>query len=309
MRRVEDTSTTSEWIRAHRRAVSLSAALLVCVIVAVRIFLVGEWDATGKFSYSGLARNMIDGLLSTIVVSGGLATFYWWVRAPLARTPLGGELFPDLISLNLQAAAKTADEWEYFGHTGRYVRSRILPILGARAKAQSITITVRFIIINPANAALCGAYADYRSRSRSSTITPRSWDTETVQADLIATIVCLLQAKAKYPQLKILLGLSPNFGLWRFDKSNDVVIVTQEDPQQPAYRYVRGSRFFGYHRQECEEGWLQAIQHEISARPGGPLTEEELSAALSGLLGRAGRQLEHSFQRAYSLAAEDTNYA
>jgi hypothetical protein len=306
---VEGTSSTSEWIIAHRRAVTLSAISIIFMIGVVRVYLVGEWDSANRFVYDGFARNIIDSLLSTILVSCAIAAFFWWVRAPITRTPLGGELFPDVISKHLEAAANVADHWEYFGHTGRYVRSRILPILGARSKALSTTITVRFIIINPDNVTLCSAYADYRSRSRSSTITPRSWNVETVQADLIATIICLIQMKAKYPQLDIMLGLYPSFGLWRIDKSNEMAVVTQEDPQQPAYRYVRGSRFFGYCRQECEEAWRQAIQYKIQARPGSPLREDELRANLHTTLGPAGQRLEVLFPRAFQMAAESTSYA
>ncbi|MEA3063705.1 MAG: hypothetical protein QOJ27_133 [Sphingomonadales bacterium] len=307
--RVEETSTLGEWILAHRRAVTFSAILILCGIVAMRIFVVGEWNADGAFVYLEFFRNLIDGLLSTVLVTAALATFFWWLRAPLTRTPVGGELFPDLISRKLEAAAKIADEWEYCGHTGRYVRARIVPILGASSKARSIDIPIRFIIINPANAALCAAYADYRSRSRSSTIAPRSWDTASVQADLLATIICLLQAKARFPRLKVLLGLAPHFGLWRFDRSNDVVIVTQEDPQQPAYRYTRGSRFFGYHRQECEEGWHQSVQHEILARAGLPLDETEIRASLNPLFGRGWFHLEPLLASALVMAAEDSHYA
>jgi hypothetical protein len=306
---LEDTSNITDWVSAHRRAVVLCIVLLIVIICWIRVYGVGEWDTNGSFQYIGFIRNIIDGLLSTIAVTFVIATFFWWVGAPVRNTPIGGEIPPYGIGASLNKAAQTAAEWEYFGHIGRDARCRVLPILGKRTKAESIRISIRFIIINPANTNLCKAYADYRTRSRSSTMRPRAWDIPTVQADLLATIVCLIKAKAEHPQLEIRLGLAAHFGLWRFDRSDEVVIVTQEEPQQPAYRYVRGSRFFAYHRQECEEAWLQSIQHNVLPQTQGLLSDADVQDELRRMLGRRARALEPLFQKAIQLAGERTFYA
>lgn len=223
---MEESWSATEWVSLHRRLVITLVGLLLGIIVWLRVAAVGEWDTAGTFEYASFFRNIIDGLLATVAVSFVIATFFWWVGAPVRNTPVAGEIPPYSIGSNLNRATKTAQEWEYFGHVGRDARCRVLPVLGARAKAESVTMSIRFIILNPANVSLCKAYADYRSRSRSSTLRPRAWDTETVQADLLATIICLIRAKAEHPQLNILLGLSAHFGLWRFDRSDEVVIVT-----------------------------------------------------------------------------------
>jgi len=171
---------------------------------------------------------------------------------------------------------KIANEWEYCGHIGRDARFRMLPILGRRAKEESAAMTIRFTILNPANIKLCAAYADFRSRSRTSTLRPHVWDTETVQADLLATIICLIRAKAQFPDLIISLGLSGHFSLWRFDRSDQILIATQEDPQRPAYCYARGSRFYAYHLQECKESWLQSAQFTIPKQAKSELSDLEL---------------------------------
>lgn len=307
---MDESSMTSEWILAHRRSVSLTVAVLLTGLIILRVSVVGEWDARGNFLYADFARNVVDGLLSTIAVTAVLAIFFWWVRAPLTRTPVGGEIFPDQISDSLIAAARVAREWEYFGHTGKYVRSRILPVIGERSKSQSLAIAVRFIIVDPANIELCEAYADYRSRSRSSTITPRMWDAPTVQADLLATIICLVRYAARFPNLKIQLGLASHFGLWRFDRSDASVIVTQEDPQQPAYRYKNGSRFYFYHHRECLEAWRQAVRYDFVVANDEGSSDEKTMATVVRILGepRAG-QLQPLFDRAFKLADEGGSYA
>jgi len=301
---MEDGSNLRALIGAHRRAVLLLVAVLLAFAIWLRFFVYVE-KVGGTVNYDSLIRGSLDGLLSTIVVSAVIGTFFWWVSAPSngQRTPVIGELFPDLISNRLERAALTADEWDYVGHTGRYVRSRILPILGTRSKRGAVTVKVRFVIIDPTNAPLCAEYADYRGKSRSSPFSPRVWDTAGIQTELLTTIICLIQAKARFPTLEVKLGLAPSFSLWRFDRSNHMVVVTQEDPQQPAYRYEEESRFFNYHRQECELAWSLARRIEVTAPQAEQLSEAQVGDILQRLLGRtAARQLAPFLSAAYDAA-------
>lgn len=306
---MDESLSASEWVSLHRRLVVTIAVLSLGGVVAFRLIAVGEWDSAGNFQYAGFFRNFLDGLLSTVAVSFVIGTFFWWVGAPVRTTPLGGEIPPYSIGSKLNRAAKTAEEWEYYGHVGRDARCRVLPLLGKRSREEALKVRIRFTIIDPREGDLCGTYADYRSRSRTSTLRPRNWDTETVQSDLLATIICLIRAKAEYPQLEVSLGLSRHFGLWRFDRSNDLVIVTQEEPQQPAYRYIRGSRFFAYHRQECEEAWLQSTQFYITPRVKGVLDDADVEDELRHLLGDGADALVKLFPRAFQMSRENTFYA
>lgn len=307
---MEERSNLRAMIGAHRRAVLLSVALLLALAIWLRLFMFVE-RVDGGINHDALIRASLDGLLSTVLVSAVIATFFWWVSAPAngQHAPAMGELFPDLISTRLERAAVIASQWDYVGHTGRYVRSRILPILGARSRREAKSITIRFVIIDPANVPLCAAYADYRGKSRSSPFSPRSWDAEGIQTELLTTIICLIQAKARFPDLEINLGLATNFGLWRFDRSNHMVVVTQEDPQQPAYRYEverseAETRFFNYHSRECDLAWQLARKIEkIEAPQSDQLSEPQIAALLQRLLGRAtARQLAPFLPAAYEAA-------
>lgn len=301
---LEEQSSLRAMIGAHRRAVLLCVLLLLGIALWLRLFVYVE-RVGARVSYDALIRASLDGLLSTILVSAVLGTFFWWVSAPAngQRTPVIGELFPDLISNRLERAALVADEWDYVGHTARYVRSRILPILGTRSKRGGRPVKVRFVIIDLLNVALCREYAAYRGKSRSSPFSPRVWDTVGIQTELLTTIVCLIQAKARFPDLEIRLGLAPSFSLWRFDRSNDMVVVTQEDPQQPAYRYEKDSRFFNYHLQECELAWQLARGIVVTAPQAENLSEAQVGDIVQRLLGRAAaRQLAPFLPAAYEAA-------
>jgi len=70
---MDEISTVSQWVSLHRKLVTSLGAVLVIILIALRIFVIGEWDQAGHFQYEAFARNLADGLLSTVVVSGILA--------------------------------------------------------------------------------------------------------------------------------------------------------------------------------------------------------------------------------------------
>lgn len=302
---MDERATVSEWIAAHRRAVLTAAAILLAILVFARFSWLLERNANGNPEVFAVLRGQIDGLISTIVVSGTLATFFWWFKPPSNRLPTGGEIFPDEISSRLRKAAAEADEWEYVGHTARFVRAAVLPALVQRSKLQGANIKIRAVILDPTCSETCQRYAEYRNRSRSSSIAPSAWTKETVQTELLATIICFLQAKASNPQLYVDIGVTETFSLWRYDRSDKQIIATQEDPQQPAYQYQRGSRFYSYHRQECELTWLQC--HQLAINPPvsqSVLDEAEVTQLISRILGRRAKQVEAYVPRAYAISLD-----
>ena len=253
-----DLVTPAEWVKAHRRAAVFLVSAAVFALTFVRVFILADRMDDGSVALEPVLRGVVDSLLATIFVSFVVAAFLWWLRSPLSRAHVGGEIFPDTIGRTLEAAASSCDEWEYIGHTGRYVRARILPILERRSVSENLPITIRFILINPFNAELCEQYAEYRTSSRSSSLTSQQWSGSMVRRELLTTMLRLIQSKAMYPRLQLFVGLSARFSLWRYDRSEHQVVVTQEDPQQPAYRYIRGSRFYTYFRHEGELAWQQS---------------------------------------------------
>ncbi|WP_298198188.1 hypothetical protein [Novosphingobium sp.] len=271
-------------IGAHRRAVGLCVLLLLGLALWLRLVTFVE-RVNGQADYGSLIRSSLDSLLSTIAVSAAIGTFFWWVRA--SDRARFGELFPDRIASQLERAAQEADEWDYVGHTARYVRARILPILGARTSRVGKRIALNLVIIDPTNPKACQEYAAYRNTSRSASIVPDPWTAKRVQTELLATMICLIRAKARFPDLGITLGFAPSFGLWRFDRSNRMVMMTQEDPQQPAYYYEEGTRFFAYHSRECALALQFARTVSITKPPKETLSRQDVDGILKTLLGEA----------------------
>ena len=300
---MDEKSKLTEWVAAHRRYVMGAAAVFLIAILIIRFKYLLELGGNCEIAIAPLLRNQIVSLLSTIIVSGALATFFWWFRPPPSRLPAGGEIFPDTIGEHLRSAALEADEWEYVGHTARFVRASILPTLEKRAKSNGTQVKVRFVILDPTCGEVCEKYAQYRTLSRSSSIAPRPWTAEEVQVELLTSIICLIQAKAGQSNLDVHLAVTEQFTLWRFDRSDRQIIVTQEDPQQPAYRYLRGSRFYGYHRQECELIWSQAKVLPVHPTTGhGRLSQDEIVRLLQKMFGRKLTHCETLIGKAYQMS-------
>ena len=119
-------SSVSEWMLAHRRLVVTVLILGFLILIGVRFLLFPTHTPSGDIDWEALVRNILDGLIATVVVSFVVAVTLWWTKPPLERIPPGFEILPDQISKSLERAALESDEWEYVGHTGRYVRNREL---------------------------------------------------------------------------------------------------------------------------------------------------------------------------------------
>lgn len=162
---------------------------------------------------------------------------------------------PKEISKSLEEAAKATDEWEYVGHTGRYVRNRIFEIMKDQSGRENRPSRIRLIVLHPANDALCGYYATYRNRSRSSEMFQVNWSTDRVKEELIITLLKTIKLHAGSNYITCEIGFRNFVSQYRSDMSNNQVTITQEDPQEPAFQYPRGSKFYEYSRRENQLIW------------------------------------------------------
>jgi hypothetical protein len=198
-----------------------------------------------------------------MAVSGAVAFALWWTRAPLDPASQFETVMPADIANTLAIAARNTDIWYYVGHTGRYARSRIFPILLEEARRQNKRITVRVVIVDPFNNAASRYYTEYRNSVRSMAFSPDSWSLNRFQSELLATILCASELRQSSALLRVELRLSSRVSLFRYDVSENKILITQEDPQEPAFRVHRGSRFFNYFQTEIEMIWEQSSPMNI----------------------------------------------
>ncbi|MDK2745692.1 MAG: hypothetical protein KYX67_00020 [Brevundimonas sp.] len=275
----------AEWVNNHRRAVLAGVLLFVVALVLARYIWLTPLSGSRQ-AWIELGQDVIDGIVSSVLISGVIAAFLWWMGPRPERIPPGSELPPDSIGGALTAAALATETWEYVGHTGRDFRSRIIPLLVRRIPILGHPLPVRVNIIDPAEEAAARAYCTYRRSSRSASLRPNEWTPRHLRVELLATIILILDAAARYPQLSFQLGLAVRISVFRYDRSDNVIVVTQEDPQQPAFLYPRGSRFYDYYRRECDLAWAQARPINIAHLPEASLAAPEtIEAALRTLFG------------------------
>lgn len=256
-------SSLADWMLAHRRMVVSLLLLLFFVLLALRYLGFPTLNQAGAIDWRSQVTATLDGLISTIVVSFVVAVTLWWTKPPLDRIPPGYEVPPTSISNTLETAAAVTNEWEYVGHTGRYVRSRIFPLLKKHSQQNNRPVRVRMTILDPRDMELCQRYADYRKRSRSSEVFKDDWTAEKVRDELVATVAATIELNSGVNHIQCEIRFRSTLSHFRFDVSDDQVMVTQEDPQEPAFSYPRGSRFYDYYKRENQLVWSQCEPVDI----------------------------------------------
>ena len=232
----------SEWMLSHRKIAVSFLVLAFLLLIMVRYGLFPSRTATDEIDWRTQWTGILDGLISTIVVSFVVASTLWWTKPPLERIPPGFEILPGSISNILEKSARESTEWEYVGHTARYVRNRIIPILLEQSSRNNRNVRVRMLVIDPSDNQLCQKYADYRNRSRSGHLFQNKWTKEDVQAQILVTLAKLVNLHHDSNFFSCEIRLRRFLSQFRVDASYDQLTVTQEDPQEPAYQYPRGSR-------------------------------------------------------------------
>src|SRR5438445_428833 len=132
-----------EYLYVYRRLIYTAVFLITLLIIITRVYFFAN-ITNDEIDYKDTTRSFLDTLLSTIFVTGSISVWAWWIRiSPGSAIEAGIEILPRDISSELEKVARDADEWEYVGHTGRYVRARIFPILLESAIKNNKLISIR----------------------------------------------------------------------------------------------------------------------------------------------------------------------
>ena len=148
--------------------------------------------------------------------------------------------------------------WTYKGACGRYTRVATLPSLAKAAKHEGIGRDISITILNPKNSQLCAEYATYR-RSLKSAKHGDLWSEQKVKEEVLATIVSTLRYRHEEPLLRIELYLIDHFSAFRFDISDQYVIVTKEDKEAAGLRADSGTYFYDSYKDDVRLSERQSI--------------------------------------------------
>jgi hypothetical protein len=129
---------------------------------------------------------------------------------------------------------------------GSFLRARTLQSVAESSRGRAgIRSSVTIQVLDPAIESVCEAYATYRGSmdEKRASATASNWSAERVRLECLATIV----AAAWYVQhedLEIRLGVLNFPSTLRFDVSQDVALVTNEDPDFPALAVRKQSKLY-----------------------------------------------------------------
>lgn len=252
------------WSYQHRKLLFVIVFLVFCVLLLLRTFVFNELDAAGKPNHAALLRAFFDTLMSTILVSSSVTIALLWVRYPVDESDSETFIQPFMIDECLRRGAVDTKEWYYLGHTGRYIRSQILPFINKDSLARNENKKVKVIILDPLNDNLCDFYATYRNNTRSNQSKQEVWTMEKVRHDLFATVLCMIELQQANSMLEVNAGFLAVVSLFRADISSSMALITQEDSQEPAIRFSCGSHFYKCYRRELELSWRQSYQLGIA---------------------------------------------
>lgn len=251
------------WLTVHRKTLYLMFFIATTLVCVTRYFVIPDVLANGERDSLKSLQSITDNVIASILFSAVMAFLLWWTKPPFKDLITETYVAPYEIDIYLRRAASETDEWSYFGHTARYIRSQILPFISESASQGNDTKRIKVIVLDPTSPETCKYYSDYRNRCRSRKMTHEKWDADVVASELLATILCLIELRASNDLLVIDAGLAAKVSLFRIDMSSGMALITQEDNQEPAIFYRSDTHFYKCYKREIEVGWAQAIKLDI----------------------------------------------
>ncbi|HEX5403048.1 MAG TPA: hypothetical protein VFX16_12180 [Pseudonocardiaceae bacterium] len=144
------------------------------------------------------------------------------------------------------AALANPSVWHFRGCTGSYLRAETMRSVAnsARKRAPSRSrITIQ--ILNPTNEQVCAEYAAYRSAlaEQRQAGTGDKWTTQQVRLECTACIIAAIWY-SQHENLDIEMSLLDQMSTLRYDASDEIILVTNENSHLPALAVTRSSRLY-----------------------------------------------------------------
>lgn len=229
--------------KTNRKQFYLLIFFLLLVIFSTRYFIIPYcYTETIEISHT-LLYEILDKLFSSVLVTIGLATFIFWLTPKNKLNAQMKIIQPIEIKEIFKKAMSDTDFWIFNGGSGRFTRSQTIPNLVKLSKEKNKSIDISIVIINPMNEEIINQYVDYKNSLRTSKKREKK-TIKSVQIDLISTIISCHIWKTEQPLLDIKLYLKNHFSIFRIDISTKKVIITKEDPNEPAILFEKETFFY-----------------------------------------------------------------
>lgn len=211
--------------------------------VILRYLVLPKFDSSLEASLLKFFALLLDGFSISLLVSVLIGGFVFWVTPDIVKKSVMDVLDPKEIGPLLKKATSDSRSWIYNGACGRYTRATTLPMMAMSARQEGIGRDIRVILLDPSNNLLCEEYATYR-RSLKSAKNGGLWTKNKVKEEIIATVISALRYKHEEPLLRIEINLVNHFSAFRFDISDQYVIVTKEDSEAAGLKADKSTYFY-----------------------------------------------------------------
>jgi len=267
--------------RHYRTAFYFLVALILFFSTTLRFLVLPQFDVKLETSLLGFGAALLDGLVISLLVTVLIGSFVFWLTPEILKKSVMDVIEPKEIGPLLKKSVADTKTWTYKGACGRYTRATTLPSLASAAKHEGLGRDIRITILNPNNDLLCAEYATYR-RSLKSASNSHPWTEAKVKEEIIATIVSALRFRHEEPLLRIELYLIDHFSAFRFDISDQHVIVTKEDKEASGLRADAGTYFYDSYKDDVRLSERQSINvsYQDEVPLGNELTNETLCALI-----------------------------
>lgn len=237
-------------------AILVTLAALSLSVLRDRWNIVSEPDARATLLAAGSSLSQLPVHLERLRSIDSVLSD---TRLALDENSMIRVLVGDEISHSLADARADAKEWVFKGGTATFVRAVVIPDCVRRARLTHRVLNIRMEILDPTNIGLCERYTRYFQHV---VVDPnedeKSWTVRGTQIELYATILSACWWKQHYPPLDIRIALSSTMTTFRWDMTQDRLIITERGPRFPAMMIREGRFYHDYWRNELRESFEQA---------------------------------------------------
>lgn len=273
----------TKWLRANAEGV---LALLIAVTVGVLAIL----DVLGTQSINAAILLVLALIAATLLKDRQSAS------KALADAVAVRQLSGVQVGQNYAEARRHTDQWTFKGGTGTYLRAVTLKECVENARREQRPLRMQLEIIDPTNDALCTEYARFRSSlAPGPDGTGETWTFERTRKESFATVLAACWYRQRFNFLTIEIGLAKVMSTFRWDVSAHSVIMTQDDPSDPALMFAKGSPYYRAYSRELVASFRQTRRVDIDKASELQLSQEPTIEEIRKLFSMLELELPRSF--------------
>lgn len=178
------------------------------------------------------------------------------------------------ISTAISHAHEDTEQWLFRGAMATYVRSVVLPMCLERAKEAHRGFRLRLEILDPRDERACATYVKlYQDLAADDSGPEHDWTVKGKQIELYATILAVCWHMNRSLDFVAEIGLTSLVSSLRWEASSKWFIITQREPQFPAFMIAREDPLYGLFLAELNGSFRQT--HQLPLKPASRILVED----------------------------------